>query len=57
MPPAHPRRCHDAQVGDAVIGSLAMIGLITSRRRSSTKQVSARGRASGGSHACSESVS
>jgi hypothetical protein len=45
------------QVGDAVIGCLAIIGLITSRRRSSTKQVTARGRASGGSHACSESVS
>jgi hypothetical protein len=57
MPPAHPRRCDDVQVGDAVIGSLAIIGLITSRRRSSIKQVTARERASGWSHACSESVS
>jgi len=45
------------QVGDAFIGSLAIIGLITSCRRSSTKQVTARGRASGGSNACGESVS
>ena len=36
----------DVQVGDAVIDPLAIIGLIA-----------ARGRASGGSHACSESVS
>jgi hypothetical protein len=45
------------QVGDAVIGSLALIGLTTPGRRFSTKQVTAHGRASGWSNAWGESVS
>ena len=54
---ASPRRCDDVQVGDAVIGSLAIIGPTTPGEGFPTTQVTAHRQAPGRSNACGESVS